>query len=151
MKPASVRVTGLDEPGLIARARALSDAAGARFVSRSYRHPYALVVWHDQPVGVDIERIERCGPTFAETICTPAERATGWPLEHADGYLSALWSSKEALAKALGDPLAYDPSRLESPTAWPLGRSGPWRATPLATAPGHDRWLCWRTGSGMQR
>ena len=139
------RVDGLDEPGLTARARALSDAAGARFLSRSYRHPYALVAWHDQPVGVDIERIERCDTAFAETICTATERAAVWPHEHADRYLSALWSSKEALAKALGNPLAYDPRHLESPSAWPRGRSGPWRATALTTVPGHVAWLCWRT------
>lgn len=119
--------------------------AAGRCVSRSYRYPYALIACHDQRVGVDIERIEPHDSAFAETICTPAERVAGWPPEHADRYLSALWSSKEALAKALGDPLADEPSRLESPSAWRHGRSGPWRATPLATAPGHVAWLCWRT------
>ena len=146
------RFSGLDEPGLAAHARALSNTAGGcRYVSRSYRHPYALIASHDAPVGVDIERIEPRDPAFAETICTPTERAAGWPHEHADRYLSALWSSKEALAKALGDALAYDPRRLESPGAWPYGRSGPWRAAPLATAPGHVAWLCWRNAVTRER
>jgi phosphopantetheinyl transferase len=61
-----------------------------------------------------------------------------------DAYVSSLWSSKEALAKALGDPLHYDPRRLESPMSWPGGRAGPWRAARLATPDGHTAWLCWR-------
>lgn len=137
------RVSGLDESRLVASARALSDIAGARWVSRSYRFPLALVAWHDAPVGIDIERVTAWDGAFAESICTPAERTAGWPHEDDDGYLSSLWSSKEALAKALGDALAYDPRRLESPMAWPDGRSGPWRATTLTAARDHVAWLCW--------
>jgi hypothetical protein len=53
------------------------------------------------------------------------------------------WCSKEALAKALGDPLRYDPRRLGSPIRWPASRSGPWRAIPLRAPTGHAAWLCW--------
>jgi hypothetical protein len=63
-----------------------------------------------------------------------------------DVYLSSLWCSKEALSKALGDALRYDPSRLDSPMRWPELRSGPWSATPLKTVTGHAAWLCWRCG-----
>jgi hypothetical protein len=134
------RAAGLDEPGLRAWARAEAARGGAPRVSRSYSYPYALVAWHDEPVGVDIERIEACDAAFAESICTPRERAE----IAADTYLTALWCSKEALAKALGDALRYDPRRLDSPMLWPGGRAGPWRAEPVAAPPGHTAWLCWR-------
>ncbi|HEY3188835.1 MAG TPA: 4'-phosphopantetheinyl transferase superfamily protein, partial [Solirubrobacteraceae bacterium] len=89
-------------------------------------------------------RIRPCDAPFAESICTPAERAelAGLP----DRELVALWCSKEALAKALGDAVRYDPRRLESPMRWPDGRAGSWRAAALAVAPGHTGWLCWQAG-----
>jgi hypothetical protein len=138
------RVSGLDESGLAVTAQALSRIEGTRCVSRSYRFPLALVAWHAAAVGIDIERIAPWDDAFAESIRTPTERATGWPTQHGDRHLSSLWSSKEALAKALGDALQYDPRRLESPMVWPNGRCDPWRATTLAAAPGYVAWLCWR-------
>jgi len=145
------RADGLDEAGLRVRARDLATAgAGAPFASRSYSFPYALVAWHSAPVGVDIERVAPCDEAFADSIRTPAERAAATP--HADSdsdsdsdrHITSLWSSKEALSKALGDALDYDPRRLESPQAWPKGRSGPWRAVTLDLADEHVAWLCWR-------
>jgi phosphopantetheinyl transferase len=133
----------VDEQRLRATARALADAAGAAYASRSYRYPYALVTWHSDSVGIDIERVEPHDPAFTASICTPAERV--WV--HAGGagaQSSSLWSSKEALAKALGNALDYDPRRLESPMFWANGRSGRWRATTLPVAAGHVAWLCWR-------
>jgi hypothetical protein len=138
------RVSGLDESGLALTARALSGATGTRCVSRSYCFPLALVAWHAAPVGIDIERITPFDNAFAESIRTPTERATVTPAEDEDRHVCSLWSSKEALAKALGNALQYDPRRLESPIAWPNGRSDPWRATTLAAAPGYVAWLCWR-------
>jgi hypothetical protein len=138
------RAGALDESGLAATARALSLTTGSRCVSRSYRFPLALVAWHAAPVGVDIERITPWDDAFAESIHTPTERAAGWPTRDRDRHLSSLWASKEALAKALGDALQYDPRRLESPISWPNGRADPWRATTLAAAPGYVAWLCWR-------
>jgi 4'-phosphopantetheinyl transferase superfamily len=128
----------LGEEELRLEARTLSEACGAPHSSRSYSHPYALVAWHDGPVGVDIERVERCEAPFADLICTPAERA------ELDGWLASLWCGKEALTKALGDPLRYEPGRIDSPARWPAGRSGPWRAERLTAPPGHVAWLCWR-------
>jgi len=51
----------------------------------------------------------------------------GWRFTTAgpDNYLTSLWAAKEALAKALGDALCYEPSRLGSPQHWPRGRPGP--------------------------
>jgi phosphopantetheinyl transferase len=55
-----------------------------------------------------------------------------------------MWCGKEALSKALGDALAYDPRRLGSPLSWPDGRSGAWCAAELPAPAGHVAWLCWR-------
>jgi hypothetical protein len=136
---------GEDPSGFRARVRAVAAAAPGRFTSRSYRFPVALVAWHDAPVGVDIERVEPCPPGFAASISTPSElgRTTGPDSNKAQDMIS-LWCSKEALAKALGDALRYDPRRLESPLAWPDGRSGPWCAGALDAPDGHVAWLCWR-------
>ncbi len=138
------RATGVDEAGLRAWARALTPDRPASHTVRSYRYPYALVAWHSEPVGVDIERVEPCDAAFADVICTPTERRDARVTADPDLFLSSLWSSKEALAKALGDALRYDPSRLDSPMRWPDLRSGPWNAAALQTVPGHVAWLCWR-------
>ncbi len=138
------RRAGLDEAGLLAWARAQTTAARAAFVTRSYRYPYAALAWHSDPVGIDLERVERCDAAFAESICTPAEWAEAGQTADSDGYVTALWSSKEALAKALGDAIRYDPRRLESPMLWPRLRSGPWRCAPITVPADHTGWMCWR-------
>jgi len=139
------RLDGLDERGLRERARSFSKATRARYVTRSYRYPYALVAWHNEPVGVDIERIEPCDAAFAELICTPDERPEAAASTDFHAHLTSLWCSKEALAKALGSPLRYAPDKLESPSRWADLRCGSWHATPLETVLGHTAWLCWRT------
>jgi 4'-phosphopantetheinyl transferase superfamily len=144
------RAAGLDEPGLRDRARVISATVGAPYVSRSYRHPYALVSWHTGPVGIDLERVEPCDAAFARSICTPAETIEWATLEDASVYFSSLWCSKEALAKALGDALRYDARRLEAPMLWPAGRAGAWNAARLPMGPGHVAWLCWRSVTGLR-
>jgi phosphopantetheinyl transferase len=138
------RTVGADEAGLRAWARAETAAAGAPYAARSYRYPYALVAWHRAPVGVDIERIEPCDEAFADLICTPAERGDVALRSDRDAYLTTLWSGKEALAKALGDALLYEPARLESPLRWPGGASKPWRAARCDVPVGHVAWVVWR-------
>lgn len=135
---------GVDEQVLRASARALTAESRASYVSRSYRYPYALVAWHRTSVGIDIERVEPLDAGFTMSICTPAERVEWTGVFDPHAHVSSLWSSKEALAKALGDPVVYDPRRLGSPMFWPEGRSGCWRATTLQAAPRHVAWLCWR-------
>jgi hypothetical protein len=133
---------GLDEAALRKRARDLGAAMGAGAVSRSYCHPYALVGWHTEPIGVDVERVVTCPAEFAPSISTPAEQAAArWTTDH---DIVSAWSSKEALAKALGDALHYDPRRLESPTGWPQGICGPWRAATLPLPDGYCGWVCWQ-------
>lgn len=138
------RENSLDERGLREAARAAVEASGAAYASRSYRFPFALIAWHDQPVGVDLERVEAFEPGFLESISTPSELGREGDRTDPSGYAAALWSSKEALAKALGDAVTYDPRRLESPMFWDDGRSGPWRAQTLSVPSGHTAWLCWR-------
>lgn len=133
-----------DEHGLRGWARELINVAAASHSSRSHRYPYELVACHEAPVGVDIERVEPFDESFFASICTPSERTLKVDLDDLDGYAISLWASKEALAKALGDAVAYDPRRLGSPMFWPDGRSGPWRAVPLPVPSGHSGWLCWQ-------
>lgn len=134
----------LDGPGLRAWATHHCDARRAAFVSRSYRHPYALLAWHSRRVGVDLEVVESLDRGFAESIATFEERAALAGGFDDPALVASLWSGKEALAKALGDALAYDPRHLSSPLIWSGGRSGPWRAAALADLPpGHVGWLCW--------
>src|ERR1700729_2863927 len=133
---------GLDEAALRARARNLGEAVGAGTVSRSYCHPYALVGWHGGPVGGGIQRVGACPPGVLQAISTPDEHAGGrWST---DRDLISLWSSKEALSKALGDALDYDPRRLESPAGWPGGVCGSWRTATLPAPDGYCAWVCWR-------
>jgi hypothetical protein len=136
-----------DDTGLRALARAHPDASRAPYVSRSYRAPLALVAWHDQPLGVDIERVEPSDRAFAESICTPAELDLLRDRLDDDRFVTSLWSSKEALAKALGDPVAYDPRRLDSPLTWHDACAAPWNAHEFTPAPGHVAWLVWREPS----
>jgi phosphopantetheinyl transferase len=150
----TVRVTGgphvelldansmwLDADGLRDWARTRAAARGGTHVGRSYRYPFALIAWHTEPIGVDIERVEAYDETFAESICTPSERAAGLPPSAEE--LASLWCGKEALAKALGDATRYDPRRLKSAMHWPEGKSGLWRAAALKAPAGHVAWVCW--------
>jgi phosphopantetheinyl transferase len=123
--------SNLDE--LRTRARSLGGT------SRSYCPPYAVVAWHDGPVGVDIERVVSCDTRFAESITTPSE-----PVPLGDREIISAWSGKEALAKALGDAVDYDPRRLESPSGWRNGVNGAWRASALPVPDGYCGWVCWR-------
>ncbi len=132
-----------DEASLREWVRKASADTDAPFISRSYSFPFALMAWHTSPVGIDIERVTPCDETFADSIRTQAERARGWPSENPDRFFTSLWSSKEALSKALGDALAYDPRWLDGPGAWPEGRSGPWRAMTFDVSMEHIGWLCW--------
>jgi hypothetical protein len=136
----------LDNRQLRGWARKQAAPPRASHTSRSYRYPYALVAWHTEPVGVDIDEVQRFHREFLDAICTPDERSLPVP-DDAEEYVASLYCSKEALSKARGNPMRYDPSKLGSPMFWPDGRSGPWRATELALPSGHVGWVCWRSMS----
>ncbi len=113
-----------------------------RHFSRSYSAPYAMVTWHHRPVGIDIERVQPLTQEFLASVSTAEERDS---MSGADArLLTSFWSSKEALAKGLGDALSYDPRRLTSPLLWPEGICGAWRARELSPVPGFVAWLCWK-------
>lgn len=140
---------GLDEAGLRRVARSHEGAV----VSRSYRYPHAAVATWDGDVGVDLEQVD---PTldlrFAHAIATPAERAQLEGASAAD--IASLWSAKEAVAKALGQPLARDPRRVEAPPLWRAIAAagvrqrigGPWWAEALQVPVGYVGWVVWRDG-----
>jgi len=133
MTPRVQMLEGSSLTELRTRARALGGA------SRSYCPPFALVAFYDGPVGVDIERVVECDARFADSITAPAE-----PACTTDREIISRWSGKEALAKALGDAVAYDPRRLEAPDGWAGGVNGAWRAAELALPDGFCGWLCWK-------
>lgn len=119
--------------------------------SRSYNVPHALVAFHGERVGVDIEGVEATELGFFEGIATPAERQRLTPPTEGfarDRFLIRLWSAKEAAAKALGDALAYDPRRLDSPLVWERTQTGLYlagglRARELELGPNLVGWVCW--------
>lgn len=138
---------GMDEPSL----RDLARRFEAPYVSRSYRFPLAAVaVWHRQ-VGVDVEQVEDgLDLRFARSIATPRERAALAGASSAD--VASLWSAKEAVAKALGRPLARDPRRVEAPPLWRADGTarvrqrlgGPWWAQAVEVPSGYVGWVVWR-------
>jgi hypothetical protein len=142
-----VRGSGVDQQGLRDAAWGLTEtltSGGARHVSRSYRWPLALVAGWALAVGVDIERVEtEADRAFADSICTPEERIELGARRFDPAVVASLWCGKEAVAKALGDALAYDPRRLGAPLLWPDGVSGRWHARPLEVSPGYVGWVCW--------
>jgi phosphopantetheinyl transferase len=141
--------TELTEAELRSQVRALCSAGHQGYSSRSYRFPLSVAALHDTPVGIDMERISAWQRRTVESVLTPQERSRHPKLS--DEEASAIWSSKEALAKSLGQPVNYDPRRLNAPISWPEGRSGQWQASSLAVPHGHVGWLCWQIPTAADR
>lgn len=140
------RTSSFDPAGLRRWARELSAGCLESCSSRSYRFPLALVAWHDWEVGVDIERVGHCDQAFADLVCTPEEQAVLGQVAERDHFLTSLWSSKEALAKLLGDPVGYVPRELASPLLWGEDARRAIRASAVPVPAGHVGWVCWRRG-----
>jgi len=65
-------------------------------------------------VGIDVERIEPRRPTFESLVLTPGEQQLTPPEGYdRDAWLTALWSIKEAAAKATGLGLQGRPKDFE--------------------------------------
>jgi 4'-phosphopantetheinyl transferase superfamily len=135
------RILGTDPAGLRQAARQFCGRLEPASVSRSYCHPLALVAGADRPLGVDIEQVSSWRPSQVRGLLTP-EELEGGPLDD-PFWATSLWSSKEALAKGLGDALDYDPRRVGAPSLWPNGRAGRWQAQMVIPAPGYVAWVCW--------
>lgn len=138
------RQDGLDEAGLRQLARSLAARNNASYNSRSYRYPFALAAWHETPVGVDLEQVQDFDPLFASSVCTEAELTRLGGVRDRSAFLTSVWAGKEALSKALGDPLSYLPQRLDSPEVWQSSAAGRWQARRIAAPPGYLGWVCWR-------
>ncbi len=141
-----------DHDRLRSRARRECDGRWPHW-SRSYCGDHAVIVgWRDR-VGVDVETLDRPIETtwslhdelFRTTMMTAEERELAPPLDlvAARDMALSLWCSKEALAKALGTPLDWEPTRLRGPALWPSRDVGRWRATYLGPDVLHFRALAW--------
>ncbi|MBU6496378.1 MAG: 4'-phosphopantetheinyl transferase superfamily protein [Acidobacteria bacterium] len=119
--------------------RRTRDAGQASHVSRSYADPFGVVAWGDAPLGVDIvqpvddPRFDIDDPSFRELILSTDDIAILSPSSNVSAW--DIWSSKEAAAKAFGDPLGYIPSHHLSPALWPEGRWGKWCVRRLGDLP----------------
>ena len=133
-------------PGTRATVRAaawrFSSASSRPYSSRSYSVPLTLVALHERPVGVDVERISTLDHDEITSILTPRERK--WLTSSTPEEITSIWSGKEALAKALGDAVAYDPRRLDAPCTWERGEAGRFRARRLDVGQGFVAWACWQ-------
>ena len=138
--PYVARLVDEDHDQLRRRARSECDDRW-RHWSRSYSGDVALIAGWRERVGVDVEVLGgRIEPTWSldnadyrATMMTPEERERPLTLDPGAARQGAisLWCSKEALAKALGTPLEWEPSRLGGPALWPSRHQGRWRATYL--------------------
>ncbi len=129
---------------------ATGSGAGAHCISRSYRHPFALIATHTDVLGVDIERVDPFDKDFAESICTPSEWSSDATRPRGAVELADVWSTKEALAKALGNALDYDPRRLVSLALAPNSRASTWQAARVSVPSGYVGWVIWRRSDAEQ-
>jgi phosphopantetheinyl transferase len=79
----------------------------------------AIAIAHESAVGVDIERINPRDASFAEAICTTAERqlldkCMDNSRAAADEWLTRLWSAKEAAGKETGTGVNASARRFEA-------------------------------------
>jgi 4'-phosphopantetheinyl transferase len=66
-------------------------------------------------IGVDLEQVEPRSEAFVEGFFTPAEAARAWAIlpERRDTLVTAIWSAKEAVLKALREGLRIDTRAVE--------------------------------------
>jgi len=108
--------------------------------SRSHSGNFTIEIISNVRCGVDLEAARDAdeswsieSPMFQKAILAHAEYEQVLQSRHVmHPYLETLiWSSKEALSKALGDATNYEPSQLASPLTWPDGKSVKWQALHL--------------------
>ena len=100
---------------------------GGSFQSRSYTHGFKADIAWTGKCAIDIELVNEApagwdihNPSFQSSILKPGEyqRLCESPNARANYLPTLIWSSKEALAKALGDARDYEPRHLDSPLLW---------------------------------
>ena len=89
------------------------DPRTALTLSLSHSHGFALCAVlpaADRPLGIDLERVTPRPAGFLADYATPAEQAlvAGTPAERRDLHVTAIWSAKEAVLKALHKGLSVD-------------------------------------------
>ena len=137
VRPLIAHLVDEDHDRLRWRARRACDERWPHW-SRSYSGDHAVIAGWRGRVGVDVETLDRpLEPTwslldegFRSSMMTAQERELDLAVDGPSARHAAvsLWSSKEALAKALGTPLEWDPARLGGPALWPSHEVGRWRA-----------------------
>jgi phosphopantetheinyl transferase len=108
--------------------------------SRSHSGNFTIEITASVRCGVDLEAARDAdeswsieSPMFQKAILAHGEYEQVLQSRHVmHPYLETLiWSSKEALSKALGDATNYEPSQFASPLTWPDGKSARWQALHL--------------------
>ncbi|NTV10155.1 MAG: 4'-phosphopantetheinyl transferase superfamily protein [Zoogloea sp.] len=118
LHPAAFSIAN-DEHGQPAVAGLAARGASAR-ISISHSEDRAIALAHDEPVGVDVERIRPRDPGVLESFSTAAERnllnalAGGDSPELMAEWMTRLWCAKEAAGKLLGTGVNGAPQRFEA-------------------------------------
>lgn len=162
------------EPLELRDVEVLADGTGAPVASLSparggWRLPWSLSLSHSGGAavaallpeaegipGIDLERVEPRAASFVETFFTAAEaRQAALAGAGRDLFVTATWSAKEAVLKALHLGLTVDTRDVETlPTALTSFPGGPWRVVDvrpgraggaLPIAPGESLVASWRT------
>mgnify|MGYP000246338021 CR=1 FL=1 len=114
------------------------DPLGETFFSRSYWADYSITVSNSQRCGIDMESSSSAqlnwsinNPIFQDSMLAPGEldrikKSKYWKLPNLERNI---WSSKEALAKALGEAKNYQPNKLYSPILWETNPAMGWHAS----------------------
>ena len=123
------------------------------FASKSHSRGLTVVLQSNHPCGVDLESLDSeiepwlfADQRFQDFVLAPGEAQAIKASKYAEhGFLATVvWSSKEALAKALGDARKYSPSRLRSPISWESEPVQNWEAEFIEIEfADHSRFCIW--------
>ena len=81
-------------------------------ISIAHKDDLAVAIARDgEEVGIDIERVDARGPSFAELACTVEERAMLPDGDTYEAWLTRFWVAKEVVAKARGRGIEGSPKR----------------------------------------
>ena len=115
-----------------------NDPQAEVFFSRSYCANFSITVTNSKRCGIDMESISGTqpdwninNPLFQDSMLAPGElerikQSSYWEQPNLE---QNIWSSKEALAKALGEAKNYQPNKIYSPLTWKTNPTIGWNAT----------------------